>query len=336
MTLQWPMRWMIVAFVVLLASGTSDRARAQSIDFERFDLAGSMFLDVPEVLLFSDVDGSGIDVRINAGTDNRIYDLLLFGGGPDTQALIDWPWPGSNPAGTTIGFDPPVKRVRLQAGDYGSDDDTPLALVAFDSTGVAVASDSSPWPIGASAPVETLSVRAYEIRTVVYSSGGLYAGSTFIDDIAFDRGIADSSLASGRPACVPDLALASGQWSIGIHRRLRFGTHGAPVAIDDHGTDRMVVLGTLLGLAFDRMRASDSPCMVASWPSIGDDLPRIGAHSSAPATGARAGRSGSAARAACAANEASSPVGMGDEGLARSHAASAPARGVRSQEVPRQ
>ena len=62
---------------------------------------GQVFLDVSETLLLPDVQGSGIDVTIQGGADNRIYDLELFAGDPlDTQGLIDWFWPsGSNPDG---------------------------------------------------------------------------------------------------------------------------------------------------------------------------------------------------------------------------------------------
>ncbi|MEZ5066251.1 MAG: hypothetical protein R3B81_16105 [bacterium] len=183
-----PMYLTVLAVLMIDASV----ARAATIDFEDFDLVGGPFLDVPESLPFSNVDGSGVDVTINGGADNRIYDVFQYGHDADAvgQALIDWPWPsGSNPAGTEMLFSVSVSEVTLRAGDFGSDDDSPLLLRAFDINDVEIGSDSVDWPVTAHPPFATLSVAAAGIRKVIFSSGGLFAGSVFIDDVTFSTSV---------------------------------------------------------------------------------------------------------------------------------------------------
>ena len=94
--------WFVCAMYTTLNHTT---AHAAIIDFEEFNLQGALYLDVPSPLIFNNVGGTGVNVEIVEGADNRIYDLYQFGGNPDItgQALIDWPWSsGSNPSGTTI------------------------------------------------------------------------------------------------------------------------------------------------------------------------------------------------------------------------------------------
>lgn len=182
-------RGILAFFLFVILSGWQfASAQSVTIDFENFDLGGGTFLDVSENLVLMDVGSSGVDVTINAGTDNRIYDLFLFGGysDPGPQALIDWPWPsGSNGTGTCIEFSSPVSDVSLIAGDFGSDDDSPLMITAFDPNNNVVGTDSVPWPATSFPPFATLSVSGSNIAKVVYSSGGAFAGSTFIDNISF-------------------------------------------------------------------------------------------------------------------------------------------------------
>ena len=176
----------LVLWAALLATAIISPANAAVIDFEDFDLGGMSYLDVGSPLTFPDVDGSGVTVSIVQGADNRIYDLYLFGGWVG-QALIDWPWGGamSNPAGTTILFDQDVSNFILEAGDFGSDDDSPLSITAYDADDNVIGSDSVPWDASKNPPFATLSLNVSGIRKIVYHSGGNYANSTFIDNLTF-------------------------------------------------------------------------------------------------------------------------------------------------------
>ncbi len=81
------------------------------------------------------------------------------------QALLDWLWPGgSNPAGTLYTFDMDVADVSLTVGDFQSDDDSPLTLVAYDGRGSVVASDSESWPETAGPSFVTLSVEPTDVE----------------------------------------------------------------------------------------------------------------------------------------------------------------------------
>lgn len=182
------MRTTTLVVVLSAVFGCVGWAKAVTIDFEGFNLGGALFLDVSETLVFNNVDGSGVNVTIVGGADNRVYDLLQFGGDPSTtgQALIDWFWPGgSNPVGTAILFDRPIPSFSLRAGDFGSDDDSPLMITAFDAQDQTLAQDSVLWDASSSPPFATLSVSAPSIRKVIYNSGGNWPNSTFIDDLTF-------------------------------------------------------------------------------------------------------------------------------------------------------
>jgi len=161
---------------VLLWSIFAAEANAAVIDFEQFNLGGGLFLDVGSPLVFPNVSGSGVTVSINEGADNRIYDLVLFGGtypGPGRQALIDWNWSTfQNVNGTDIVFSSPVSDFSLIAGDYGSDDDTPLRIEAFDQNNVSLGVAAANWPSTANPPFALLSLNVSGISRVHYSSGG--------------------------------------------------------------------------------------------------------------------------------------------------------------------
>jgi hypothetical protein len=188
------MRLSLLASIVLCAGiltglRTADAAPV-TIDFESFDLGGVEYLDVAEVLNFPDVGGSGVAVMIVGNTDLRIYDLFKFGGDPKAvgQGLIDWPWSGgSNPFGTAFFFDNAVASCSLKVGDFGADDDSPLKIRAFDENDHEIAADSLNWPASAGPPFPVIGVTAAGIRKVIFSSGGIYAGSIFIDYVVFDK-----------------------------------------------------------------------------------------------------------------------------------------------------
>jgi hypothetical protein len=163
-------------------------SHAVVIDFESFNLGGSTYLDVTSPLVFSNVGGSGVNVTINEGADLRIYDLYQYGGWLNGgQALIDMFWSNySNPSGTTILFSQPISGFSLNAGDFGSDDDSPLSITAYNSSNAVIDSDSAIWLISATPPpLALLNVSGSGITKIIYQSGGSYTGSTFIDNLTF-------------------------------------------------------------------------------------------------------------------------------------------------------
>ena len=175
--------------MVLLFVAAAGAASAQCVvDFESFDLMGAEYLDTTETLVFNDVDGSGVTVMVTGNDDIRIYDLYLFGQDPSTtgQGMIDMNWVDySNPAGTDIFFIPPVDSVYVVAGDFEGDDDSPIAITAYDSGDNVIATDSTPWGSGVGPPFAELHANAIGIARVHYLSGGSYMNSTFIDLIGF-------------------------------------------------------------------------------------------------------------------------------------------------------
>jgi hypothetical protein len=176
----------VPTILLLLVGGGA--AHAAVVDFEQFDLGGNTFLDVGASLVFPNVDGSGVDLTIIEGADNRIYDLFLFADDPaaSDQALIDFAWPfGSNGNGTTILFSSAVSSFSLIAGDFGSDADGPIMITAYDSEDNIVGEDSVSWSADQMPPFALLSVDASSIHKVIYLSGGDFKNSTFIDDLTF-------------------------------------------------------------------------------------------------------------------------------------------------------
>lgn len=155
------------------------------IDFESFTLGGAAYLDTGPVLTF---DFPDVRVTMTQGADFRIYNLFAFAGDPLTvgQALIDMSWSSStNPKGTDIEFDRPVSNFSLRAGDFGSDDDSPLRIEAFDAAGVSLGVATADWPASASGSFAMLSLPFPGISRVHYGSGGFFPSSTFIDDVTF-------------------------------------------------------------------------------------------------------------------------------------------------------
>lgn len=166
---------------------------AAIIDFESFSLGGAPFLDTSQSLVFSNVSGSGVNVTINGGIDLRVYDLVQFGGYsfPGPQALIDMSWSTfTNAIGTDILFNVPVSNFSLIAGDFGSDDDSPLRIEAFDASNNSLGVATDPWGASAFPPFAQLILNVSGIHRVHYSSGGSFTGSTFIDNITFTGGAA--------------------------------------------------------------------------------------------------------------------------------------------------
>ena len=83
-------------------------------------------------------------------------------------------------------FSRPVESVSLDAGDWGSDDDSPLELTATDCNGQVVARTQVQWTLERSPPFARLAVQGRGICRVIYRSGGPYPGSTFIDNVRFE------------------------------------------------------------------------------------------------------------------------------------------------------
>jgi hypothetical protein len=196
----------ILPLAALLLSPTLAWSQTYVVDFEDFNTSGALYEDVSETLLLADVGGSGVDVTIEGGEDNRIYDLVQFGGYtfPGPQALIDWNWGTyQNYHGTDIVFSAPVNSMSLIAGDFGIDDDGQIKISAFDAAGTLVDSDSIWWNVNANPPFALLSVSGGGIVRVHYSSGGQRTNSTFFDDITFELDgpiLSVSGLAAGGTA----------------------------------------------------------------------------------------------------------------------------------------
>jgi hypothetical protein len=177
--------------LVLLAFGLLSATALASpsiIDFENFNLNGGLFLDTPDTLQFMNAGGSAVNVTINGGSDLRIYNLALFGGYtfPGPQALIDMNWNTfTNPIGTDILFSSDVSDFSLIAGDFGSDDDSPLRIEAFNAAGSSLGVTTAAWPATSFPPLALLSLNVSGIRRIHYSSGGSFPGSTFIDNLTF-------------------------------------------------------------------------------------------------------------------------------------------------------
>ncbi len=184
------LRGSLICLAIALAIGCSTPLcfGSTTIDFENFNLGGAMFLDTPDTLVFTNVGGSGVDVTIVGGSDLRVYDLVQFGGYafPGPQALIDMSWSSfTNPNGTDILFSSPVSNFSLIAGDFGSDDDSPLMIQAFDASNNLLGQASSAWPASAFPPFASLGVNGTGISRIHYSSGGAFPSSTFIDNLTF-------------------------------------------------------------------------------------------------------------------------------------------------------
>lgn len=141
-------------------------------------LDGEGFRDVKGPLV---LDLGSVKATLRASVSLRVQDLARYGPGGEGLGYIDWRWPGgANSDGLSLTFDRPVSFVSLEAGDWGSDDDGPLELTAWDCEHRLVATVTKPWGITREWPFETLRVAGQGICRVRYRSGGPYAGSTFI------------------------------------------------------------------------------------------------------------------------------------------------------------
>lgn len=164
-------------------------ANAVVLDFEEVNTGGS-YADVGSPFVYTNAGGSGVDVSFEQGADLRVYDLVAFSNGhfpgPGRNALIDMDWGNyQNPSGTDILFSQDVQNFSLNAGDFGSDDDGPLRIEAFDAANTSLGVASAAWPASANPPFALLQLNVSGIRRVHYSSGGSYTGSTFIDNVTF-------------------------------------------------------------------------------------------------------------------------------------------------------
>lgn len=144
-------------------------------------LDGAAFRDVEGPLV---LDLGTVKATLRASVSLRVQDLARYGPNGEGLGYIDWRWPGgANTDGLTLTFDRPVSVVSLQAGDWGSDDDGPLELTAWDCEHRQVATVTKAWGSSREWPFETLEVKGKGVCLVRYRSGGPFAGSTFITRI---------------------------------------------------------------------------------------------------------------------------------------------------------
>jgi hypothetical protein len=181
-----------LALLLSVAGLAHGRGPRVGIDFEDVKLEGQPHVELESGVEFVD-PATQVGVRIVAGAGLRVYDMPRFSGDSKVpgQALIDWHWPaGSNPEGTRIKLGRPITSLTLTAGDWGSDDDGELSLVAFDCEGKTIAKDGVKWGADKFPPFARLEVSVNHdgpgICSVHYRSGGQYAGSTFIDNIVIE------------------------------------------------------------------------------------------------------------------------------------------------------
>ncbi|MFO0558720.1 MAG: hypothetical protein U0269_11955 [Polyangiales bacterium] len=163
-------------------------ARAWLVDFESVSLDAEPFVTVGPRWVANAQSNDPVQLTLVAGAQLRVYDLFRYAGGPlRGHGLIDWDWSRqTNAQGTTLLFSRPVESVSLDAGDWGSDDDSPLELTATDCNGGVVARTQARWTAERSPPFARLAVQGHAICRVIYRSGGQYPGSTFIDNIRFE------------------------------------------------------------------------------------------------------------------------------------------------------
>lgn len=173
-----------------------DKDRSGRIDFDQLqptEGAGSS----PQPLLFENVSGTGVDVKID-GPALTVTDLYEFAGQDDVRgnALITNRWPQQD--GIAVIFSRPVRTVGIVAGDFGGDEDGPLILRALDCKGREVARDEATWSSGQMPPFAPLMVSALSICQVLFTSGGEHAGS------AFSNGTNAADRAADCSKCDPD------------------------------------------------------------------------------------------------------------------------------------
>lgn len=180
-----PLSLLPVALLAALLAAPGASAQLFEEDFSRYALGGAAWIDLPEVEVLPDAGGSGITLTITAGQDLRVYDLAVYGDGTvGGQGLIDVDWTTfDNTQGTTLWLDAPVAEIRLEAGDFGRDDDSPLSLAAYDGTGARVDSTAMDWGEGATGPFAELVVSGEGIRRAHFSSGGEAPGSVFLSRV---------------------------------------------------------------------------------------------------------------------------------------------------------
>jgi len=165
----------------LLAVPASAAAQTGRVTFD--DLSPDLSFS-GEPLVLPNADDRGLRITFE-GPALRVINLVTFSGNPVPagNALITWQWPQQD--GIVVRFSRPMQQVGISAGDYAGDADGPLVLRAFDCQGVEVDRASAPWGDGQMPPFARLEVEAPQICHVVYTSGGPFAGSAFLDDLTF-------------------------------------------------------------------------------------------------------------------------------------------------------
>lgn len=185
---------------LVLAAPAGARAQLFEEDFSRYDLGGATWLDLPEVEAIADAGGSGITLTVVAAQDLRVYDLVDYGDGSEPgQGIIDVDWVSfDNTQGTTFLLDAPVAELRVFAGDFGRDDDSPLSLAAYDQAGAQLDSTTVGWDATAKGPFAELVVAGEGIRRVQFRSGGSAPGSVFVSRVQFLVPVAVEATSWGR------------------------------------------------------------------------------------------------------------------------------------------
>lgn len=187
----WPVAGFVRALVVagiatLLGCGLTTTASASILwDFEEQPIASNP-TSVPSVV--STQSGVTLTVLKPDGSNLQIWDLSTFAGPPSwgMRSIGNFETT-TNPI--VLNFSTAVSSFSLQTGDYDADDDSPVTIQAFsglNGTGSLLGTATADYPAGKDVSlgdVLTLGIPASGILSVVYTSGGAFPGSMFIDNV---------------------------------------------------------------------------------------------------------------------------------------------------------
>lgn len=154
-------------------------AASASVTINFDDLAQ---VQVPGPIVYSNAGGSGIDMSAASTTGFSIQ--ILPGHG---NALLSV---GNDKAPITFTFSGLVSHFSMDAGDYGADDDSSVSILLYDASDNLIDTVSKDWDASQdlSGGYLHLSSSALGVKTVVFTSGGQFPNSMYVDNVKFTPG----------------------------------------------------------------------------------------------------------------------------------------------------